>query len=230
MERKLAKRSEKIGTPGLAAQAFERLQQQIVDGEREPGSRLIIDQIADDLGTSPIPIREALARLREKHLVDHDPNKGYRVASRLSVDDLRQLFEARCFLETAVMDNVVAKADASLVKRLDAINARISECEPGKTFADFRKVLELNDEFHAGLVAAAGNRFVRDAHASLNYGSRVSRELFGLGVPDLDEIVSEHDVIVRAVERQDADVARTATAAHITDGFTRFSGKLSGAI
>lgn len=226
----MARQSDKIGTPGLAAQAFERLQQQIVDGLREPGSRLVIDQIADELGTSPIPIREALARLREKHLVDHDPNKGYRVASRLSAEDLRQLFEARCFLETAVMDSVVANADAGLVARLDAINARISECEPGKTFADFRKVLELNDEFHACLVAAAGNRFVRDAHASLNYGARVSRELFGLGVPDLDEIVSEHAVIVRSVEQRDVDAARAATAAHITDGFARFSEKLSGAI
>src|SRR5918995_1350876 len=83
----------------LAEQAAAELQEAILSGELEPGSPLRLEKLARTLDMSPMPVREAVRQLERLGLAEHVPHRGARV-SRLSVDDLRDTYEARLPLET----------------------------------------------------------------------------------------------------------------------------------
>ena len=217
-----AKQTTRISPISLVEQAVELLHQRIVDGVLPAGSRLVIDQLAREFGISLVPIREALARLHAEKLVEHSPNRGYRVAQRLSSVDIRKLFEAREVLEAGTIDLVVRNVDDALIKALRRMNKAISSCKTGQTFAQFQEFVELNDEFHAAILAAGGNTMLLDAYKGLSYGPLVARELFGRGVPDLKNIVQEHEAIISNLERRDRRGAKRAIRDHIADGFRRF--------
>src|SRR5690606_18753046 len=85
----------------LADQVYDRLIADLVDGRIEPDSAISIDGLARSLGVSQTPIREALGRLEATGLVTRLPFKGYRAAPPLSLEDLRQLSEARRVIEPA---------------------------------------------------------------------------------------------------------------------------------
>jgi DNA-binding GntR family transcriptional regulator len=102
MESHLAVLSAGEGNSGghrtLAEKAFETLHTAIITGRLRPGTRLPIEELAQRLEMSPMPIREAVRRLDAAGLVENIPHRGARV-SELSVDDLAEVYEARIALE-----------------------------------------------------------------------------------------------------------------------------------
>src|ERR1700760_4508855 len=82
----------------LAEKAFETLHQAIITGQLRPGTRLPIEELAEVLEMSPMPIREAVRRLDAAGLVENIPHRGARV-TELSVTDLSEVYEARMALE-----------------------------------------------------------------------------------------------------------------------------------
>src|ERR1700759_4944316 len=83
----------------LAERAFGTLHTAIITGRLRPGARLPIEELAELLQMSPMPIREALRRLDAAGLVDNVPHRGARV-TELSINDLEEVYEARLALET----------------------------------------------------------------------------------------------------------------------------------
>src|SRR5580704_4137435 len=82
----------------LAEKAFDTLHQAIITGRLRPGTRLPIEELAEVLEMSPMPIREAVRRLDAAGLVENIPHRGARV-TELSVTDLAEVVEARLALE-----------------------------------------------------------------------------------------------------------------------------------
>src|ERR1700761_7880529 len=82
----------------LAEKAFETLHQAIITGRLRPGTRLPIEELAEVLQMSPMPIREAVRRLDAAGLVENIPHRGARV-TELSVIDLAEISECRLALE-----------------------------------------------------------------------------------------------------------------------------------
>src|ERR1700742_1841628 len=82
----------------LAEKAYESLHAAIITGALRPGARLPIEELADVLDMSPMPIREAVRRLDAAGLVENIPHRGARV-TELSVIDLSEVYEARMALE-----------------------------------------------------------------------------------------------------------------------------------
>src|ERR1700735_5099302 len=78
----------------LAEKAFETLHSAIITGQLRPGTRLPIEELADVLEMSPMPIREAVRRLDGAGLVENIPHRGARV-TQLSITDLAEVVEAR---------------------------------------------------------------------------------------------------------------------------------------
>src|SRR5918996_5475846 len=83
----------------LAEHAAAELQEAILSGELAPGTPLRLEKLARTLDMSPMPVREAVRQLETLGLAEHVPHRGARV-SRLSIDDLRDTYEARPPLET----------------------------------------------------------------------------------------------------------------------------------
>src|ERR687897_2614748 len=91
----------------LAEKAFVALHDAIVVGELKPGERLPIEELAEVLDMSPMPVREALRRLDAAGLVENVPHRGARI-TELSVDDLREVYAVRLELEPLAVREAAA--------------------------------------------------------------------------------------------------------------------------
>src|ERR1700760_4374599 len=92
----------------LAEKAYESLHAAIITGQLRPGARLPIEELAEHLEMSPMPIREAVRRLDGAGLVEDVPHRGARV-TELSVTDLAEVYEVRLSLETLAMRRAAAR-------------------------------------------------------------------------------------------------------------------------
>jgi len=201
---------------------YHRLLERIVTGMAKPGSRLVIDQIAQELEVSLIPVREALARLGAEGLVEYRLNHGYRVTPSPTVESYREIFIARLALETGAIRHAPTPVDAERVQHLREINEQIGRLRPSRSYRGFHQFVELNDAFHLTLVELSHNKTLLDLYSKLAYGSRTIRRLQGRGVPDLAQNVREHNKILDALQQGDLRGAADAVERHILAGMHRF--------
>ena len=94
--------------------AWDRIRHGILTGQLAPGERLIAQRLAEDLGLSRTPVKEALASLEREGLVTRTGNWGYRVRV-ISVRDAQEVFEARLVVETANSFHAALRATESQI-------------------------------------------------------------------------------------------------------------------
>src|SRR5690606_17181174 len=129
-------------TAGESDTCLARLRQLVLTGVLLPGEKVNQAELAQRLGVSRVPVREALASLRAEGLVEARPNTGYTVV-RPSLEDMAEIYLMRDLLEDALMETVDLTAiDVAGLRRL---NARLPELDPLTQFADYR---EGNEAFH----------------------------------------------------------------------------------
>jgi len=134
--------------------AYHELKFRILEGRLPPGTTLLEAEVANLLGLSRTPVREALIRLEEEGLVDVRPRHGVTVKAQ-SLDDLAEIYEVFSTLEV--------KAAALLARRglgqagLERLNSLMSQMERATRRDDIAHWSQLDDSFHAELVALCGN-------------------------------------------------------------------------
>ena len=160
----------------LRDQAYARLRDAILDGTLEPGEQLKDAELAEWLGLSRTPIREALARLEEYGLVETEPNRYTRVAP-LSARDARDAFTVYAALEAlAASLGVPRLADVDL-ERMRATNRDFADALAA---AAVDAALAADDRFHGVLVQAAANREIaRSLERLMPKIRRLERARFG---------------------------------------------------
>jgi DNA-binding GntR family transcriptional regulator len=211
----------KIVRSVLAEQVYEALKDQVLDHDYEPGGRLVIDGIARDLGVSPTPVRDALARLAGEGLIESTPYRGFAILPEPTLEQIRQSFEAREAIETAAVRLGCARATPPQLAVLRDLQTRIASQRYGRRAKSFTTFVRLNQQFHESLVGTSGNEYLVDALRSLRHDALVARTRHGRGVPDLPTIVREHESILHALERRDVEAAVAAVSHHIADGAAR---------
>lgn len=192
----------------LATRALEELRSAIVDGRLAPGERFSVAQLAQLLGVSRTPVREALLQLERQGVVRFERNRGVRVLET-SAHDVQEVFEMRLLLEVPATRRACARL------RDDELQALERELA-GMAAADEEAPFMAHDaRFHELLLAAAGNRrlittvrSLRD-HVRLEVGTTVGRSR------DLDAILGEHRVIMAALRERDAEAAAAAMRDHL---------------
>lgn len=147
---------EKVTRPLLRDEAYERIRRAIIDGTMPPGTPLRDADLAEQLGLSRAPVRQALLRLAEDGLVDSKPQSYTRVAEFVPGDvaDARQL--TRILHEFAVRQ-AMPRFGPGDIKEMRAANARFAEAiEQG----DLAAAIAADDELHDVPVRLCGNRAV----------------------------------------------------------------------
>ncbi len=104
----------------LAGAIVERVRQEILSGEHEPGAQLRQDALAAAYGVSRIPVREALLQLEAEGLVAIEPHRGA-VVTPLSPDEINDVFELRLMLEPRLIRSSIPELTAEDLAQLDAI-------------------------------------------------------------------------------------------------------------
>jgi DNA-binding GntR family transcriptional regulator len=189
-------------------QVYGALRNAIVSVQFEPGRQLSENELAEWLGVSRTPVREALVRLSDERLVEIVPQLGTFV-SRISVAAVADAQFVREALECAAVRLAAERATREDIAALNAIVARQEQV------SDFDRWYVLDDELHAALFGLSGHQsawtLAQRAEAHLN---RVRR----LSLPQpryMGEMVAEHRLVVRAIERGDADAAEEALRHHL---------------
>lgn len=185
------------------AQAFvlAELRRMIIAGELLPGQPLRQDALAERLGVSRVPLREAFKILEGEGQVVYEPHRGYKVA-RLSLDDLLEVYRIRQLLETEAARAAVKRADDGV---LDAMRIAAKEVEAASAAADILPMTEANRRFHFVLLSAARmprlERLIQvlwdstDTYRFVYYGVESNRQ----------RVEEEHTLIVEAFADRDAD-------------------------
>lgn len=140
--------------------ALRSLRSQILSGEFEAGSRLPEIALADGLGVSRTPLRQAMAQLVDESLLERLPTGGCRVAS-FSMDDIVDAIEIRGVLEgTAARLAAERGADPELAEACRQVLDELDDAVAGSDDVDFDRYVPLNARFHELLAQLAGSRVV----------------------------------------------------------------------
>ena len=160
----------------LRDQAYARLRDAILDGTLEPGEQLKDAELAEWLGLSRTPIREAIARLEEYGLVETEPNRYTRVAP-LTARDARDAFTVVAALEALAALLGVPRLTGADVETMRGANRDFADALAA---VDVDEAIAADDRLHAVLVRAAANgEIVRSLERLMPKIRRLERARFG---------------------------------------------------
>jgi DNA-binding GntR family transcriptional regulator len=204
---------------GAAGRVADQLRDLIRDGAYAPGARLVERAIARELGTSHIPVREALARLAEEGLVVRLPRRGARVAE-LSPRLLEEISSVRVVLEQFVCTRVLERWTASAHAELAALARRMTTAaERGST----KTVGELDVRFHETLWQLADHELLLEVAGGLR--GRIERFLraanAALAPEELRQHAASHVELVELLASGDEAAVAAAMRRHIEVGAER---------
>ena len=208
----------------LSERAFATLHEAIVTGVLAPGERLPIEELAESLEMSPMPIREALRLLDSVGLVENIPHRGARV-TELSIDDLRELYQARLALESLAIRHAAEHLTEEDVQQAEALLAEHVRASKHRALAP---ILATHTAFHFALYEAARSRWMlRLIHplweSSERYRFAVLPARFRL-----DQRLLEHERILQACIDHDPDRASLELHNHLARTANMIAAKMGG--
>ncbi len=206
-------RSASAPQPSRSELVYEQLKRDVADFRLVPGDRFTENEISERLGVSRTPVREALLRLQQEGLVEVLFRNGWRVLP-FDFEKFEQLYDLRMVLETAAVQRICADDVHVDRQRLDGL-ATIWLVSVSARSADMKQVAQWDEEFHASLVAAAGNAEMARVHRDVTERIRIIRRLDFTQSARIDATYEEHAKILRAIQRKRGDQAALLLRAHI---------------
>ena len=215
--------------PTLGLQAYDELRRMLVTGRLEPGMQLVNRKLADEIGMSMTPVREAVTRLASEGLVEHVPGAGAFVR-RITRQELCQLYDVREALEPLAAAQAAAQATPAEIEELRAIAAhsfvllRQIAGQPGQ-HADNDSMaawIDADRRFHEVLFLAARNRWLSKIATDLKllaHGFTPQRRIPEfLTVAVAVQTWRGHRRLIRALATRNAALAAATATAHIRAG------------
>ncbi len=201
--------------------AYAALLDALRGGTFQPGDRLREEDVAEQLGLSRTPVREALRRLESDGIVEHRPRIGAVIRS-LSHTEIVELYEMRMVLERTASEMAAKHGSTAEFDALDDLNDQIEALRdhPAQGAA-------INQDFHRGLYLAGRNRFLMEAARALNNSLLLLGPTTYTDPARIDVVVRQHRSIVSALRDGDAEAAGAAAEAHLQ---TSLRHRLKGAL
>jgi DNA-binding GntR family transcriptional regulator len=192
---------------------FNTLREAILKGELIAGERLMEKQLAERMGVSRTPIREAIRKLELEGLVVMIPRKGAEVA-RITHKDIKDVLEVRAALEELAVKiacNKITDEDLTKLKRTT------EEFQIACNYKDIDDIIKKDVEFHDIIFNSTENEKLIQIINNLREQIYRYRVEYIRKLNDFDMLVKEHDQIVKHVEARDADEARKIALQHIVN-------------
>jgi len=191
----------------IAIRISRALAERIIAGEIDPGTRLRQDHIAEEFGTSHVPVREAFRRLEAQGLAVSEPRRGVRVAS-FDLSEIREVAEMRAALEVLALRHAAPHLTKAI---LDEAEEATRTAEKSR---DVRSWEEANRRFHRLIITPCAMPRLLAAIDDLHAAS--ARFLFSTWHSEW-EATTDHDhrAILTALRKGDIDNAATVLARHV---------------
>lgn len=198
-----------------AVRVADVLRERIARGSLRPGSRLIELDISRELGVSRSPVREALLRLAEEGIVEILPYRGAMVVP-LDKARLTELLEFRLALEHFALERLVERAGPESIARL---RERVKTLHGAIGRGDREAAIDADLAMHREMIALAGNALVERAYESLIVQIRLYIDVTSAQYERAEDLATEHEAFLTAIERGEFLMSRKLLDAHITHGF-----------
>jgi DNA-binding GntR family transcriptional regulator len=213
---------ERLSIASVVDQVYEAIRERIASGALSRGARIHQEDIADELGVSRTPVREALRRLAAEGLVEMRTNRGARVAD-VGGADMRVAYEARLVVEPGAARLAAQRQLAEPLTRMKAALAA-----QRRSARSVEGSFEANRGFHLALVAASGNEFLTQLSERL-WVARIGAAIYERQIEAQERIlldVAEHARILAAIQTGDARSAESLTRRHLADAMKRSAALL----
>ena len=198
----------------LREAVVDELRGMITRGDLKPGDRLVEDRLAEQLGVSRNPVREAIRALESTGLVEVRPRKGAYVSS-FDLEDIRKLLQLRALLEAYAAELAAGQDDAEGLARLTAV---LESGRRATASDDLVTAAECHREFHVAIEEMAGNPYLGHAVAPLRHQTELVFSVLSSHREGMSW--EEHQRIRDAIANGDVAGARDATYAHMTSVVT----------
>ena len=190
---------------------FNTLRHAILKGELEPGERLMEIALAQKLGVSRTPIREAIRKLELEGLVVMVPRKGAEVAD-ITEKDLRDVLEVRTALEELSIELAMKNMNDDDCKQLTEANKLFAKDSEGD---DLIKIAEADVAFHELIYMATGNKRLIQMINNLREQMYRYRLEYIKDKSTHARLVDEHNRIIDAMVKNDVAAAKAAIKLHV---------------
>jgi DNA-binding GntR family transcriptional regulator len=193
----------------LREQVKEVLLQRIASGELKPGERLVETRIAQELGTSQAPVREALRDLQLLRLVESEPFRGSRVRV-VDEDELIEVFPVRASLEELAARLAAEKLGGDVA----ALEFELEAMKEAVRAGDTNALAQHDIAFHRLIVEAAGNSVLEQCWKSLGVESRITISLYGVYMEPA-QAAERHVKLIDAIRAENAAAAGREARKHV---------------
>ncbi|MGQ9558623.1 MAG: GntR family transcriptional regulator [Desulfurispora sp.] len=208
----------------LREMVFESLREAIIQGRLKPGERLMEIQLAEEMGVSRTPVREAIRKLELEGFVVMVPRKGAYVAG-ISVKDIVDVFEVRAALEALAAGLAAERATEEELEELERSLVQISEVTGRE---DIDALVETDINFHELIYRACRNE--RLVQILTHLKEQITRfRTTSLSQPGRSKhAVEEHRKIVEAISDRNVELASTLAREHIENAEQSLLNVLQG--
>ncbi len=191
-------------------QLYQALKADLINGVFDMGERLNEGQLSLRYGVSRAPLRQVLTMLQGDGLVEVFPRVGY-FTSRLTLQDVHDIFELRLLLETAMVEKAASSITGNALERMEQLCSTYS---PGD-HNSYHQHLSENLEFHRAIAEAAGNRRLTQVlMQSMEHMLRLT--VLRLDLSSAEDVIHEHLEIAAALRQRNPALARDLMVHHLT--------------
>jgi len=195
----------------LADKIYQVLKKGVIYQEYQPGTRLVDQEIADQLGVSRTPVREAVNRLAAEGLVSVISRRGVFV-TELSEKDIKEIYEVREALEVLAMRLGVSLITDRDIATLQEIS---SQYHSAMLEDDYLACYDLDRQFHDQLIGISGNSLLAEMYKALSGKIQISRWKHCRDRERTEKSLHEHRLILQALQNRDAGEAILRLREHI---------------
>ncbi|MCX7784441.1 MAG: GntR family transcriptional regulator [Meiothermus sp.] len=195
----------------LNREAYKALRQAILGRKIRPGQKLVVRVLAEDLGLSPTPVKEALSALEREGLVVAVPHRGYFVLEP-SLEDVREIYSLREVLEGLAARLAVENDGKVLQKKLEKLLSKQREAAEKR---DIDTYGDLDLEFHRTFWEASGSKRLLATAETIDGQIRMLINSSAAIPGRLPKSRAEHEAILQAVREKNPEAAEVAMRTHV---------------
>lgn len=190
---------------------FEALREAIIHGRLQPGERLMEIQLADELGVSRTPVREAIRKLELEGFVVMIPRKGAYVAD-ITLKEISDVFEIRGALEGLAAELAAERATEEEIECMERLLVELAAVIERK---DLQKIVEIDTRFHETLYASSRNERLSQLISLLREQIQRFRTKTMTHPARMKVALEEHRALVEALSARDPALSRRLSQEHI---------------
>jgi DNA-binding GntR family transcriptional regulator len=205
-----------IDHTALGDKVYEILKRKILERELRPGDKVLVDDVAQQLGVSRTPVKDALNRLAVEGLIEKVARRGTFVTT-VSLQEVDELFDLRLLLETYAAEKVLERGVVEpFLAKMEEYMVNIDRIADSGS-PDYYALMSWNRDLHLALITLADNNHLLQIYEGLNIHIQVARVQYLHSTESVRQTQREHRAIYEAFESGDLEQVKRAISTHINN-------------